>query len=268
MQFHPNYPNDNNKGQRHVWHALKNAFEHDEGVAYYRYPIFATYGRGRSEPDFLMVHRRYGIWVFESKGCLIGNIAAIEGHDWQMRDWYCPSMSPVSQVEAQFFEVKTLVERDQVLRRQHIPVGYRVVLPFVTTSEWTNQGYMRHPSTDGVVWLEDDIEAQVFRQRIRDVAASHMPQLDNDMCNRLLGAFRGVVSDDPPRPAMMIPFGIINHGRTIHAVESRLRVLDEQQDRIAQEVPEGPQRLRGLAGSGKTILLARRVAQMHASHPD
>jgi superfamily I DNA and RNA helicase len=54
----------------------------------------------------------------------------------------------------------------------------------------------------------------------------------------------------------------------IHAIESRLRVLDEKQDRIAQEVPEGPQRLRGLAGSGKTVLFARRVAQMHASNPD
>lgn len=83
-----------------------------------------------------MIHRRYGIWIFESKGCYIGNIRAIEGHDWQMLDWYSESMSPVSQVEAQLFEVKALVERDPELRKLRIHFDYRVVLPFVTSAEW------------------------------------------------------------------------------------------------------------------------------------
>ena len=63
MQFHPNYPTDNNKGQRELWRQIKDTLSQDEGVAYYRYPIFATTGRGRKEPDFLIVHRRYGINV-------------------------------------------------------------------------------------------------------------------------------------------------------------------------------------------------------------
>jgi superfamily I DNA and RNA helicase len=267
MKFNPNYPNDNNKGQRQLWHALKNSFERDEGVAYYRYPIFATSKRGRSEPDFLMIHRRFGIWIFESKGCQIGQIAAIEGHDWQMLNWYATSMSPVSQVEAQFFEVKRLFERDPELAKLKIPFEYRVVLPFVTESEWRMQGFSKHPSTNGIVWLEEDISRGTFRQKVQAASAAYMPKLSDDEWERVLGAFRGVVSDEPPRqPQQGAP--VYCHSRAIHAVESRLRVLDEKQDRISQEVPEGPQRLRGLAGSGKTVLFARRVAQMHASNPD
>ena len=267
MRFHPNYPNDNNKGQRHVWHALKNTFERDEGVAYYRYPIFTTSKRGRSEPDFLMIHRRFGVWILESKGCFIANIGSIEGHDWQMKDWYCESMSPVSQVEAQLFEVKRLVERDSSLAKLKIPFEYRVVLPFVTSSEWHMQGYRNHPSTDGVVWLEEDIQTAPFRQHVQKAGAAYMPKLDDEQWERLLRAFRGEVSSESPRE-LRHGAPVSCHSRVIHAVESRLRVLDEKQDRIAQEVPEGPQRLRGLAGSGKTVLFARRVAQMHAANPD
>jgi superfamily I DNA and RNA helicase len=267
MKFNPNYPNDNNKGQRQVWHALKAAFEKDEGVAYYRYPIFTKTGRGRSEPDFLMVHRKYGVWVFESKGCLIGNIAAIDGHDWQMRDWYSECMSPVSQVEDQHFEVKTLVERDAALRALRLPFEYRVVLPFVSRQDWCVAGYDKRHSTHGVVWVEDDIQTHPFREHVRNTSARYMPQLSDDQWSRLLEAFRGVVSDEEPRrPTPGSPES--SPSRLIHAIESRLKVLDEKQDRIAQEVPEGPQRLRGLAGCGKTVLLAKRVAQMHAAHPE
>lgn len=267
MKFNPNYPNDNNKGQRQLWRALKDAFERDEGVAYYRFPIFAKTGRGRSEPDFLMVHRKYGIWVLECKGCLIGNIGAIEGHDWQMRDWYSESMSPISQVDAQFYEVRTLVERDAALRALKLPFEYRVVLPFVSQAEWSQAGYARHPSTSGVVWLQEDIETQPFREHVKTASAKYMPELSDEIWERLLASFRGVVSEEEPR-APILNSAPASPSRLIHSIESRLRVLDEKQDRIAQEVPEGPQRLRGLAGSGKTVLLARRVAQMHAANPN
>ncbi|HEB55774.1 MAG TPA: hypothetical protein ENI98_05605 [Gammaproteobacteria bacterium] len=267
MQFHPNYPIDNNKGQRLIWQQIKNTFERDEGVAYYRYPIFSRGGRGRSEPDFLIIHRKYGVWVLESKGCYIGNIGAIEGHDWSMRDWYSETMSPVSQAEAQMFEVKTLVERNSDLRQLKIPFEYRVVLPFITMSEWKDSGFSCHPSTDGVVWLKDDIEGKEFRANLKKVSAGYMPNILDADWSELLGAFRGQICDEEPRqPVVNSP--PVSPSRIIHAVESRLRVLDEKQDRVAQEVPEGPQRIRGLAGTGKTVLFARRAAQMHAANPE
>jgi superfamily I DNA and RNA helicase len=56
--------------------------------------------------------------------------------------------------------------------------------------------------------------------------------------------------------------------RVIHNLESRLITLDEQQQEIAFNYPDGPQRLRGLAGTGKTILLAKRAAKIHLEHPE
>src|SRR5690606_20029220 len=151
------------------------------------------------------------------------------------------------------------------LRRLRLPFEYRVVLPFVTKSEWRDRGHEQHPSVAGIVWLDEDISEPNFRKHLQDASAKFMPALDDQTWARVLAALRGEISDELPRSP--IPGSPpTNYSRIIHAVESRLKVLDEKQDRIAQEVPEGPQRLRGLAGTGKTVLFARRIAQMHASH--
>ncbi len=34
------------------------------------------------------------------------------------------------------------------------------------------------------------------------------------------------------------------------------------------QIPPGPQRIRGIAGSGKTILLCQKAALMHLAHPE
>lgn len=57
-------------------------------------------------------------------------------------------------------------------------------------------------------------------------------------------------------------------GRTIQKIEKEIANLDSWQKAAAIEMPEGPQRIRGLAGSGKTIVLALKAAYMHARHPD
>ncbi|WP_254921333.1 hypothetical protein [Nodularia sp. NIES-3585] len=36
--------------------------------------------------------------------------------------------------------------------------------------------------------------------------------------------------------------------------------LDEQQKQVSSTIPDGPQRIRGLAGSGKTVTFGQRAA--------
>ena len=49
---------------------------------------------------------------------------------------------------------------------------------------------------------------------------------------------------------------------------SQLSKLDWQQELIGKQIPPGPQRIRGIAGAGKTVLLCQKVAHMHLKHPD
>lgn len=57
-------------------------------------------------------------------------------------------------------------------------------------------------------------------------------------------------------------------GAIIREIEREIANLDEWQKKAALEVPEGPQRIRGLAGTGKTIVLALKAAYLHTQYPD
>lgn len=57
-------------------------------------------------------------------------------------------------------------------------------------------------------------------------------------------------------------------GDIIKKIEKEIANLDQWQKKAALEIVDGPQRIRGLAGSGKTIVLALKAAYLHAQYPD
>lgn len=59
-----------------------------------------------------------------------------------------------------------------------------------------------------------------------------------------------------------------SRGAKIKQLEDSIANLDSQQSAAVVETFEGVQRIRGLAGCGKTIVLALKVAYLHARHPD
>ena len=59
-----------------------------------------------------------------------------------------------------------------------------------------------------------------------------------------------------------------SRGDKLKNLEDSIATLDNDQSRAVIETVEGVQRIRGLAGSGKTIVLALKAAYLHAQHPD
>ena len=51
-------------------------------------------------------------------------------------------------------------------------------------------------------------------------------------------------------------------------LQQQFSQLDLQQERIGKQISPGPQRIRGIAGSGKTVLLCQKAAIMHLKYPD
>ena len=51
-------------------------------------------------------------------------------------------------------------------------------------------------------------------------------------------------------------------------IDGNATCLDENQVQAALSCPQGPQRIRGLAGSGKTTVLALKAAHLHVANPD
>lgn len=59
-----------------------------------------------------------------------------------------------------------------------------------------------------------------------------------------------------------------SRGAKLQRLEESIATLDNLQSKAVIETVEGVQRIRGLAGSGKTIVLALKAAYLHAQHPD
>ncbi|MEQ9548766.1 MAG: pentapeptide repeat-containing protein [Coleofasciculus sp. G3-WIS-01] len=57
-------------------------------------------------------------------------------------------------------------------------------------------------------------------------------------------------------------------GSILAQVRQHLSEFDLAQEHIAKSIPPGPQRIRGIAGSGKTVLLCQKAAHIHLKHPD
>ncbi len=57
-------------------------------------------------------------------------------------------------------------------------------------------------------------------------------------------------------------------GTKLKFLEDSIANLDSQQSKAVIETVKGVQRIRGLAGSGKTIVLALKAAYLHAQHPE
>lgn len=59
-----------------------------------------------------------------------------------------------------------------------------------------------------------------------------------------------------------------SRGARLERLEASIATLDHRQNRAVIETVDGVQRIRGLAGSGKTIVLALKAAYLHTQHPD
>lgn len=91
--------------------------------------------------------------------------------------------------------------------------------------------------------------------------------LTDDSYRRICEALQKVTGMKPVKDRKNVTSNY-SMGNKIKEIEKQIANLDFWQQKAAMETPEGPQRIRGLAGSGKTIILAWKVAYLHAQFPD
>lgn len=93
------------------------------------------------------------------------------------------------------------------------------------------------------------------------------PPIDQQFFRPLQAALQRVTTIKPPKRRNRV-YSPQSKGAILKTIEKEIANLDRWQKRAAIESPSGPQRIRGLAGSGKTIVLALKAAYLHAQNPD
>jgi superfamily I DNA and RNA helicase len=93
------------------------------------------------------------------------------------------------------------------------------------------------------------------------------PVSDNTLFRNLSAAIQRVTTIKPLKKRATVAKHN-SRGAILKSIEKQIANLDRWQKAAAIETPEGPQRIRGLAGSGKTVVLALKAAYLHTQHPD
>ena len=88
-----------------------------------------------------------------------------------------------------------------------------------------------------------------------------------EIFERALSAIQSISTIRKPKSARQ-PLIDNSLGARIQKIEDSVATLDSHQSRAVIETVEGVQRIRGLAGSGKTVVLALKAAYLHVQHPD
>lgn len=254
--------------ERTVWEAVKNAFKDRDCLAYWTYPIFTRIGESRKAPDIFIVDKELGLIVIEVKGIVADQVTTIDGGHWQLENFYTQSCNPYQQAEEQLYAILGYCNRERDLR--NIVRGRAIVaLPLVKEEEWQKKGFDTSLSCPPIIFQNQLGEASLIKIIEDAKVVQSGKNLDESQWEALLSVISG---GNVHRKTDLTPTvtskGEKRRSDVINLVRQQLYEMDVQQSHIGLQIPPGAQRIRGIAGSGKTVLLCQKAVNMHLNHPD
>ena len=252
-------------GEKLVWDSVKRAFESRNCLGYWRYPIF-SHTDFRKEPDILIADFILGLIVIEVKSIRIEQLINIQGHRWQYSNFYTQYGNPYQQAERQLFALLEYSDREPLLKHK-VTARAIVALPYITQAQWQKRGFGKLPNSPPILFQEHLSSPKL----IVDLITKTLPLVLGDTLTPtqwelLLAVLGGTSLYKSEYKHLPCPSNSRRH--VIRQVRSRLSQLDLEQEKIAKQIPHGMQRIRGIAGSGKTVLLCQKAALMSVKYPE
>ena len=202
-----------------------------EGTLYIGYPIIGT-PEGSFPIDALLVSPSKGLVLF----------SVVEGR--KLPDYAAAQDEGFNKMQAKLLQHQTLIRKRKLL------VGIHTITFAPAIAQLTHDEEYNLCNSENLITTIKDLgnfDPEIFPSLVSVVQA-----ISTLRRGRKKRDLRNVDS----------------RGSKIKSLEDSIANLDSQQSAAVVETYEGVQRIRGLAGCGKTIVLALKVAYLHARHPD
>jgi hypothetical protein len=222
--------------------------------------------RGR-HPDFVIVHPGNGLLVLEVKDWRMDSIASADKTSVELLTarGAVKERSPFEQARGYMFEVVRMLEKDRQLLfapehsfkgRPIVPFGFGVVFTNITRKQFMQTDLREVFPEDRCVFKDEmtqSVDPEVFRSRLwRMVSPRLGPPLSLPQFDRL----RALLFPEIRVRQISLP---IDDPVEQNSADRVLAVMDMHQEQIARSLGEGHRIIRGVAGSGKTLILAFRA---------
>ena len=202
-----------------------------EGTLYIGYPIIGT-PEGSFPIDALLVSPTKGLVLF----------SVVEGK--VLPDYAEAQDEGFNKMQAKLLQHQTLIRKRELLVKIRT-VTFAPAIPQLAPDD--EHLLCNADNLVSAIEDQDDFEPEVFRALVSVIQA---------ISTLRRGRKKRALHNQTSR------------GTKIKALEDSIANLDSQQSAAVVETYEGVQRIRGLAGCGKTIVLALKVAYLHARHRD
>ena len=220
-------------------------------------------------PDLVLVDQSTGVLVVEVKSYSIDAIERLEAGSFYLRsDGFPKPRNPFKQVQNVLFDDI----RDPTLRIIGDPYdmplfGYTIAFPNITEAEWRGRGFHRALPSHQILFKEHVQDSSLLLERIADLTTERLERarlrcpLTPSQASAVYKVFGDSAVINEVREARM---GVSEN--TLGAVLDELavaekRLSDEQQALSMLKLAGSPRLVRGVAGSGKTVVLANLVAR-------
>jgi hypothetical protein len=233
--------------------------------------IYASPSRARSTlrpPDVVLCHPDVGLLVLDAKGHTIEKIEGLEAGSIKIR--YQGRVTPknvVRQVEDQMFEIDSDILKLIRDRRAKPLTNCMVAFPNISESDWARKGYDKaHPSAQ-LLFQEQMQKTSRLKKRVANLVReglelSHKPKpLTIEHVAVIAQVFgNSDVINEKRAPRVKVERQKL--GSYVDEMIALDKYLSEEQKELSRlSVGAFPRLVRGVAGSGKSIVLANLVAR-------
>lgn len=205
------------------------------GQLFIGYPIIGT-PEGRHPIDALLVTPDKGIVVFD----------LIEGID--AGDYGSRQDDSANKLEAR------LKTHRELMKGRNLRIGIHTISFAPGISNPSSQTQGDYPLVNPSLLLQA-LKKFPWKESDEEVYEKTLSVIQSISTIRKAGTKRTITQED-------------SRGGKLKRLEDSIATLDSMQNKAVIETVEGVQRIRGLAGSGKTIVLALKAAYLHAQHPE
>lgn len=222
-------------------------------------------------PDVLLCHPDVGLLVIEVKGHAIGDINGIEaGNLMIQREGFIRPLNPFRQAEDAMFQIKNDIERYTRAPNKVPLTNILIAFPNISLAEWKSKGYDRCLPLEHIVFKEDitdhsRLKSHILKFVTTSLKESHKPSPvnpDDIKAIKTIFGDSGVVNVKPEERSIRAEVPEEKLGAYVDELMSLEKYLSEEQQELSRaEIGEHPRLIRGVAGSGKTIVLANMAAR-------
>jgi hypothetical protein len=250
------------RGELRLAERLKDFLE-ENAVVWHNLPV----GPRSRHPDFIIIHPANGLLVLEVKDWRLETIASADKLKVELLTsrGNVRESNPLEQARKYAFDVVRTLERDGQLLfpaghrfagRPILPFGYGAVFTNITRKQF-DQTNLKEVFNEHLCLFKDEMtesaDPEEFRSRLwrmvypRFGEPLSMPQFDR---------LRALLFPEIRIRQIALP---LDDAMAPDPSDRTLAVMDMHQEQIARSLGEGHRIIRGVAGSGKTLILAFRA---------